>query len=71
MANISEQLLDDLFKALIREYLTSRKKADLSKAVTELQDVITEVALNQRMSEDEKNSKLIDAGRDAVNRVRK
>lgn len=69
IANISEEMLMDFFRLLVREYAHKRKKADFSQAVNDLKKVIEETA-NQEMSDAEKNSHLVDAGRAAVDRLR-
>lgn len=70
IAGLSEELLLDLFKTIVKEFLVNRKKGNLSEAVDELQSVIDEVKQAEGLSIDEKNSKLIDAGRPVINSLR-
>lgn len=70
IANVSEEMLIDLFKAILRELTLSKDKAGLSQAVDHLKKVIDETKESE-MSDDEKNNLLIDAGRDVANRMRK
>lgn len=69
ITNVSEDLLSDLFKAIMREILLKRKTGDFSKAVNALEEVIDEVA-KEEGSDDEKNAKLIVVGRDVIRRLR-
>lgn len=69
IAGISEELLQDLLRTIMREILVARKKADMAAAMRELETVMKE--LNEEMTNDEKNQKLIDAGRAVVKRVRR
>ena len=70
LANISKDLLMDLFKAILVELILKEDKAELSKAVDHLKKVIDETKESE-MSDDEKNKLLINAGRDVANRMRK
>lgn len=70
IANVSEELLGDLFRAIIREIVLKRKKTDFSKAVDRLESVINELSKEAGVSDDEKNAKLIAVGRDVVARLR-
>lgn len=70
VANISEELLMDLFATVMRELTLKRKKADITKTVSSLKVVIAELENAEGMSEDEKNSRLADAGRAVVERMR-
>lgn len=70
IAGISEELLNDLFKAIIKEIVLKRKKADLSQAMVEFKSVINQLAAEE-MTDVEKNKMLIDAGRTVIKRVRK
>lgn len=70
IANVSEDMLADLFKAIIREILLKRKKDGFAKAVDRLELVINELAVEVGVSDDEKNAKLIAVGRDVVKRLR-
>lgn len=70
IANLSEKLLMDLLTVVISEVVKSKKKADLSKAVTHLKTVIDELSQNQRLTDDEKNAHLIVAGRTAIDILR-
>lgn len=71
LASVSEEVVMDIFRAVVREYMLARKKGDISKAAADLKGVIAEVESAEGMSNDEKNSKLIDAGRPVINRLRK
>lgn len=70
VANFSEELLLDLFATVMRELTLNRKKADITKTVSSLKAVIAELELAEGMSDAEKNSRLSDAGRAVVERMR-
>lgn len=69
IANVSEELFMDLVRALVREWALRRKKGDIHQAVIELKKVIDETAA-EGMSDDEKNARLVDAGRVVVDKLR-
>lgn len=71
IAGVSEELLGDLLRALLREILLKRKTADLSKAVDQIEKVIADLEAEQGFTDDEKNAKLIVAGRAAIASLRK
>lgn len=68
-ASISEELLMDLFRAILRELMLKRNKEVLGKAVTEIELAAAELNAAEGDT-DEETKKLIDAGRVAVARVR-
>lgn len=70
IANFSEELLLDLFATVMRELTVTRKKADITKTVSSLKAVIAELEKAEGMSDAEKNSRLADAGRAVVERMR-
>ncbi len=70
IAGVSEEMLLDIFKAVLLEITVTRKTADFSKTVKHLKEVIDEVAKAEGLSDDEKNTRLADAGRAAVERLR-
>lgn len=69
IANVSEQVLMDLVRAIVKEWALNRKKADIHTAVDSLKKVIDETA-GEGMSDAEKNARLVDAGRAVADRVR-
>lgn len=69
IAHISEEMLIDFFRLIVREIALKRKKADFAKAVDDLKKVIDETA-HSEMSDAEKNSILADSGRTAIDRLR-
>lgn len=71
IAAIGEELLLDLFQITLREVLLRRKKADIHGLVDDLKRVIDETAKTEGMSDDEKNARLIPAGRAVIERLRK
>lgn len=70
VANVSEEVLVDLFKVIVKEITLARKKADLSHLIAELKVVIDETAGNETISIDEKNARLTVVGRAVVERLR-
>lgn len=70
IANVSEELLMDLFATVMRELTLKRKKADITKTVEGLKAVIAELESAQGMTDNEKNTRLADAGRAVVERMR-
>lgn len=70
-ANVSEELLVDLFKVIVREITLHRKKADIDKLVVDLKVVIDETTNAEMMSDVEKNIRLSNAGRAVVERLRR
>lgn len=70
IAGVSEELLIDLFKAVMHEILLKRKKADIHELVADLKTVIDETA-KQDVSDVEKNIRLAAAGRAVIARLHK
>lgn len=70
VAGVSEEMLVDLFKMIMREILLKRKKADIHSLVNDLKVVIDETA-NQDVSDVEKNIRLTAAGRAVIARLHK
>lgn len=69
IASVSEEMLMDLFRAIMREIALNRKKADIAKTIDNLKAVIAEVE-KAEMTDEEKNARLADAGRDVAERMR-
>jgi hypothetical protein len=69
-ARVSEDLLREVLRGVIRAIVLNNKKAGIDAAVTELKVVLAEIAVED-MTNDQKNDKLIPVGRDVVKRVRK
>ncbi len=69
LAKVSEQVLNDIFKAIMREIVLARKKGDISQAATEFRILLNELAIEE-ITNEEKNAKLIDAGRKLTDSVR-
>jgi hypothetical protein len=70
ITNVSEQMLTDLFRAILREIMLNRKKNDITQTVDALKAVLAEVS-TAGMTDDEKNTRLADAGRAVIERMRK
>lgn len=70
LANISEELLLDLFRAVVRELLLKRNKEVLGKAVDQIEQAVTEWKQTEGVDDEEEIQKLIAAGRVAVQRMR-
>ncbi len=69
LAGISEELLEKLFQAVVKEIALANRKDTLNRAVDELKRVIEETSKSEA-SIDEKNDELVAAGRGAINSVR-
>lgn len=70
VAGVSEELLVDLFKAIIREIIINQKTERMSRAISRLEEVLEELKAEPGISDDEKNARLIDAGRAIVRGLR-
>ncbi len=70
LTNVSEEMLADFFKAIVREVLLKRKEDSFDKAVWQIDRVLAELATEEGISTDEKNARLIAAGRVAVRQLR-
>lgn len=69
IANVSEEMLTDLFRTLVKEYALNRKKGDIDKARDNLKQIIEETAAAE-LTDAEKNARLSDAGRAVADRLR-
>lgn len=69
LAGVSEQMLIDLFQAIVREIVLNRKKSDITHLAANLKAVVDEVA-NTELTDDEKNARLVVAGRSVIDRLR-
>jgi hypothetical protein len=68
-AQVSEEVLLDVLAALMKEITLNRKKETFGKAVDKMEAAVAE--LQTEGGNDEKETQaLIDAGRDAVRRLR-
>ncbi len=65
---VSEDVLGDLFRVIMKEVELNRKKTDLSKSVKDLRDILAKTA-TEDMTDDQKNALLIAAGRAVIGRV--
>ena len=62
LAQVSEKVLRDLFKAIVKEWILYRKKRGLELAVSDFNEVLSSLDQGE-LSEDEKNLQLVIAGR--------
>lgn len=69
IANVSEEMLMDFVRLLVREWALKRKKGDIAKAIADLKTVVEQTA-TEGMTDDEKNAHLIAAGRVVAERMR-
>ena len=70
LARVSENILQDIFRAVILEWIIYRKKKGLEVAVSNFNDVLSSLDEGE-LSEDEKNLQLTVAGRSFNDRMSK
>ena len=68
LAQLSEEIFDDVMKAMALELTVNRKKGDIASATETFNGLIHEVAVKE-ITQDEKNKQLADAGLDYFSRV--
>jgi hypothetical protein len=69
LANVSREVLLDIVRALMKEFILKQDKDELNAVVKDLKAVIDETAESE-LSDDEKNKRLADAGRGVAQRMR-
>lgn len=70
LSRVGEDILREVLRAVIRAIVANNKKSGIDAAVTELKVVLAELAVEE-MTDDQKNEKLIPAGRAVIKRVRR
>jgi DNA-binding HxlR family transcriptional regulator len=67
--NMSEEILNDLLKALMLEIAINRKNSGFIQVSKEYQKTVNEIVI-KNLSDEEANEKLSRVGRDMLERVR-